>query len=131
VPAPPRRLGVDYFTVGLGAVVGTILRFATVAIWPDPVHVLASTLLAGGLSALVIGYLSTGHRGSSLRSGLLGVAGSTASLGMLAMFAVASSPLLCACYVVFCPIFAIAGVTAGVVAGVAANGKAKSVVDES
>jgi hypothetical protein len=114
--------------VAIGAVLGTVLRFVTMSIWPEPSGVFATSLLIVGLSGVALGIVSTIRIRSLFESTLLGLAGAAASLSLLAMLAISSNPLLCIRYAVCCPICAVGGLALGVAGGLTMRGRAKPVV---
>jgi len=112
----------------IGAVAGTLLRYATIALWPGPLQLLVSTLLAVGCGFLVLGLLTTHDAPAKVRAIAGGLAGSAASFSVLALLAVSASPLMFLAYVLGAPIAATVGLTAGVGAGLAIRGRAAPVV---
>ena len=114
--------------VGLGAVVGTVLRYAISSVSPGPTGIFVASLVIVALSCFVLGFLSTIQIRSDLRSLLVGVFGSAASLSVLAVFAITSSTVLCVWYAVSCPISAVVGLAGGVAGGLAIRRKEKPVV---
>jgi hypothetical protein len=112
----------------VGAVAGTLLRYATIALWPGPLQLLLSTLLTVGCGFVVLGLLTTHDAPAKFRAFAGGLAGSAASFSVLALLAVSASPLMFVAYVLGAPIAAMVGLTAGVGAGLAIRGRAAPVV---
>lgn len=103
----------------VGAVLGTVARYLTLAAWPAPRLTLVTTLIIVALACLAWGALSTTDMRRAVAAATAGFAGSFASLSILAAVALLSSPLLCGLYVLLTPIAAIVGLGLGLALGLA------------
>jgi CrcB protein len=106
----------------VGAVAGSILRFTMIMVWPNEVEVFVSTLLIVGLAGALLGMLASSIDHQHLRAVLSGLVGSAASLSVVALVAVSSTPLLCAAYLVAVPAAAVGGLALGVLTLVQVRG---------
>lgn len=100
--------------VVVGGVAGTILRFTMIMVWASEVEVFVSTLLVVGLAGALLGTLASSVEHQQVRAVLVGLVGSAASLSVVALVAISSTPLLCAAYLVAVPAAAIGGLALGV-----------------
>jgi CrcB protein len=100
--------------VVVGGVAGTILRFTMIMVWASEVEVFVSTLLVVGLAGALLGTLASSVEHQQVQAVLVGLVGSAASLSVVALVAISSTPLLCAAYLVAVPAAAIGGLALGV-----------------
>jgi hypothetical protein len=105
----------------VGAAVGTTLRYAAIATWPDPVPLLISTLSATAVAFVVFGLVLTDAVPPAWRTVSWGFFGAVASLSVLALAAILASSLLSLAYLLGAPVAGICGLAIGMAAGLMLN----------
>ena len=106
----------------VGAVAGTVLRFAALAAWPSQAGMFVSTVLFVGLGCAVVGAADVLERTSTATAVATGAAGAAASISLVAVVAAISSPPWCVAYLMSCPVAAALGLTSGAAAAGAGSG---------
>jgi fluoride ion exporter CrcB/FEX len=98
-----------------GAAVGAIVRWVAAAVWPSTVWEFVSTLVVAAVAACALGFLRLSGRESGPAVFLWSAAGTAASLGIAATFAVAQQPLWCVVYLILFPVSVAIGFGAGLI----------------
>jgi hypothetical protein len=124
---PPARR--DLGGALVGAVLGVVARWVTLTIWPTGWQALVGTLITICVGCLLMGFVAVRTQMRTVASATAGFAGAIASVSILAVNAISSSPAGCAMYVVLTPMAAIAGLALGLLMGIGARDKAHAVVD--
>jgi fluoride ion exporter CrcB/FEX len=114
--------------VALGATLGSVTRFAMIALWSESTPLFVSTQLSTACACFLLGVLAVGGRDGEIRGIVTGFAGSASSLGLLTLIAISASPLMCVCYVLCTPASAAIALTLGMHRGLAWRERSAAVV---